>query len=154
MCALRLYHTVSISNMSECLNIGNFPNFPCVWRCGHVFCPLHGFSQIRSCSAPISLPACQLFSNLGFMGLVPTEWMFHIIKKQHLGQYNLGFSRVLLFFNMIQTKWRSDTYIPWLHPNLTGILTGRWLGPHVATHDSQSAPVWTEDPLDMYDIAA
>ena len=45
MCALRLYHTVSISNMSECLNIGNFPNFPCIWRCGHVFCPLHGFPK-------------------------------------------------------------------------------------------------------------
>ena len=90
------------------------------------------------------------------MGLVPAGWMFHIIMKQHLGQYNLGFSWVLLFFNMIPKNGvvSSNTYIPWLHPNLTGILTGRWLGPHVATHDSQSASIWPEDPLDMYDIAA
>ena len=36
MCALRLYHTVSISNMSECLNIGDFPKFSLylkVWPC-------------------------------------------------------------------------------------------------------------------------
>ena len=39
-------------------------------------------------------------------------------------------------------------------PEFDGHFDGSVIGATCGYPDSQSAPVWTEDPLDMYDIAA
>ena len=139
--------------MSECLNIGDFPKFSLylkVWPCFFVLYMVFPNSAMFGSNRT----TCMSIVFQSWVYGTGSDWMFHIIKRRSIwGTIMLG-SLGSSFFQHDPKKWRSDTYIPWLHPNLTGILTGRWLGPHVATHDSQCAPVWTEDPLDMYDIAA